>query len=58
MVQQDEAKWKCGSQGCTKMFKAPEFLQKHLLNKHGDELDNSLRIVRTTSTPLPRVLLL
>jgi hypothetical protein len=26
-------------QMCEKKFKSPEFVQKHILNKHGDELD-------------------
>lgn len=35
----DEARWRCGVAGCPKLFKASDFLQKHLLSKHLDLLD-------------------
>lgn len=46
MNNEDEGRWRCASQGCTKLFKTSEFLQKHLLLKHIGGLEESLRLVR------------
>lgn len=46
MNNEDEGRWRCAAQGCTKLFKTSEFLQKHLLLKHIEGLETSLRLVR------------
>lgn len=45
MSNEDEGRWRCAADGCTKLFKSSEFLQKHLLLKHVQGLDDSLRVV-------------
>lgn len=50
----DEARWRCGVAGCPKLFKASDFLQKHLLSKHLDLLDADYKDVsdsRLTAGP-------
>jgi hypothetical protein len=46
MSNEDEQRWRCAAaKDCTKLFKSADFLQKHLLNKHGHALEDSLRQV-------------
>lgn len=46
MSNEDEGRWRCAAQGCTKLFKSADFLQKHLLLKHVDGLEAALATVR------------
>ncbi len=46
MSNEDEGRWRCAAEGCTKLFKSSDFLQKHLLLKHGQGLEEALRAIR------------
>jgi hypothetical protein len=41
-------KWLCPLSG--KKFKGPEFVRKHILNKHGDKLDEVKKEVRVKNS--------
>jgi hypothetical protein len=50
MVNEDEEKWRCSVQGCTKLFKASDFLNKHIRNKHGAHAEATSKAVGPRAT--------
>ena len=56
MSNEDEGRWRCAANGCAKLFKSSEFLQKHLIVKHGQGLEDGLKQVDDVFFVLPCVL--
>jgi hypothetical protein len=50
---EDEAKWRCTL--CKKLFKASEFVEKHIVNKHSDDFKSQMEevCVQAKLTALP-----
>jgi hypothetical protein len=43
---EDDSKFRCLVEGCTKLFKALNFAEKHIMNKHGELVESRLHAVR------------
>ena len=43
MSNEDEGKWRCTANACAKLFRTSDFLQKHIVAKHGQGLEEAYK---------------